>query len=117
MPVDRLAEAIAATHEIGGRRGARGVLLGPCGRRQPALVVPLRRRRRRREPAARQRPRSASSTLAVSLGGTVTGEHGIGLVKSAQLSKQLSPAAADVHRAVKRLFDPKNLLNPGKKVA
>ena len=54
---------------------------------------------------------------AISLGGTVSGEHGIGLVKSAQLSKQLSPAAVDVHRAIKQLFDPKNLLNRGKKVA
>ena len=54
---------------------------------------------------------------ALALGGSVTGEHGVGLVKSPQLRKQLSPAAADVHRAVKRLFDPKDLLNRGKKVA
>ena len=54
---------------------------------------------------------------ALALGGRVTGEHGVGLVKSPQLRKQLSPAAAAVHRAVKHLFDPKDLLNRGKKVA
>ena len=104
-------------HARGGdRRAARGVLLGSRRRRQRALVVPLRRRRRRgelRAAAAAERVFDA----AVSLGGTVTGEHGIGLVKSAQLSRQLSPGGVDVHRAVKRLFDPKNLLNRGKKVA
>ena len=54
---------------------------------------------------------------AISLGGSVTGEHGIGIVKAAQLRKQLSPAALDVHRAIKQLFDPKDLLNRGKKIA
>ena len=52
---------------------------------------------------------------AISLGGTVTGEHGVGLVKSAQLAKQLSPAALGIHHAVKQLFDPKDLLNRGKR--
>ena len=66
-------------------------------------------------------PRDAAAErvfdTALSLGGSVTGEHGVGLVKSPQLRKQLSPAAAAVHRAVKHLFDPKDLLNRGKKVA
>ena len=63
------------------------------------------------------RRRSASSTRRSRSAARVTGEHGVGLVKSPQLSKQLSPAAIDIHRAVKRLFDPKDLLNRGKKVA
>lgn len=54
---------------------------------------------------------------ALALGGSISGEHGVGLVKSPQLRKQLSPAAVEIHRAVKQLFDPKNLLNRGKKVA
>ena len=93
------------------------MLLGPRRRRQRALVVPLRRRRYRCRPAGRRGGGARVFDAALSLGGSISGEHGVGLVKSAQLQKQLSPAAVGIHRAVKQLFDPKNLLNPGKKAA
>ncbi|MFH1640313.1 MAG: FAD-linked oxidase C-terminal domain-containing protein [Chloroflexota bacterium] len=48
------------------------------------------------------------------LGGTLTGEHGIGLAKAAYLGLEHDAAALDVMRAIKRLFDPNNILNPGK---
>jgi len=62
--------------------------------------------------------RAAELLLAgvLELGGTVTGEHGLGVVKRAQLAKQLSPTELALQMAVKRAFDPKNLFNPGKKV-
>jgi FAD/FMN-containing dehydrogenase len=53
--------------------------------------------------------------LAVRVGGTVSAEHGVGWVKRGQLARQWSPAALELHDAVKQLFDPKGLLNPGKK--
>jgi glycolate oxidase subunit GlcD len=53
--------------------------------------------------------------LALRLGGTVTGEHGIGWLKRGQLEHQLGPVGYDLHLRVKQAFDPKNLLNPGKK--
>jgi FAD/FMN-containing dehydrogenase len=53
--------------------------------------------------------------LALRLGGTISGEHGIGFVKRNWLGKQLGPRAFELHNAVKRAFDPQNLLNPGKK--
>jgi FAD/FMN-containing dehydrogenase len=56
-------------------------------------------------------------SLAVELGGSVSGEHGIGWVKGGALERQWDPAALSMHEAVKRAFDPKGLLNPGKKVA
>jgi FAD/FMN-containing dehydrogenase len=55
--------------------------------------------------------------MAVRLGGTVSGEHGLGVLKNGQLRRQWSPAAVEVHRAVKRALDPRDLLNPGKKLA
>jgi glycolate oxidase len=51
---------------------------------------------------------------ALELGGTVTGEHGIGLLKRDHLATELGPVALRLHRAVKDAFDPANLLNPGK---
>ena len=52
--------------------------------------------------------------LAISLGGTLTGEHGIGLVKAAYMHLEHDPVAMAMMRAVKQAFDPLNILNPGK---
>ena len=54
---------------------------------------------------------------ALTLGGTITGEHGVGTLKRDALSRQLGPVAMDLHRQIKRLFDPDGILNPGKVVA
>ena len=48
------------------------------------------------------------------LGGTVTGEHGVGLLKLPGAAAELSPAVLAMHRAVKDALDPRGLLNPGK---
>lgn len=50
---------------------------------------------------------------ALSVGGTLSGEHGIGITKSKYLSKQLSPTSLNMMRAVKKIFDPQGILNPG----
>jgi FAD/FMN-containing dehydrogenase len=54
--------------------------------------------------------------MAIRLGGTVSGEHGVGLLKNGQLAAQWSPAAVEMHRAVKRALDPRGVFNPGKKL-
>lgn len=51
---------------------------------------------------------------ALSLGGTVTGEHGVGLLKRGGLVKELSPTVLGMHRAIKAALDPAGILNPGK---
>ena len=48
------------------------------------------------------------------LGGTVTGEHGVGLAKKAFLKRQLGDDSYELMRTVKRALDPMGLLNPGK---
>jgi glycolate oxidase subunit GlcD len=53
--------------------------------------------------------------LALRLGGTISGEHGVGWLKRGQLEHQLGEAGYDLHNRIKQTFDPKNLLNPGKK--
>jgi FAD/FMN-containing dehydrogenase len=54
-------------------------------------------------------------SLALELGGSISGEHGIGVLKRGQLRRQWAPRAVELHRSIKSAFDPKGLLNPGKK--
>lgn len=51
---------------------------------------------------------------AVKLGGTITGEHGVGLAKKPFLPDALGPVAMDIMRQIKKSFDPAGILNPGK---
>jgi len=51
---------------------------------------------------------------AIALGGTVTGEHGVGLLKRGGLAREMAPEVLAMHRAVKRALDPRGVLNPGK---
>jgi glycolate oxidase len=67
--------------------------------------------------AARDRAKIAFEeilTAALELEGTVTGEHGVGLLKRGGLSRELSPAVLEMHRAVKTALDPHHILNFGK---
>ncbi len=51
--------------------------------------------------------------LAVSLGGTITGEHGVGRLKRPWLEGQLGPEAMELNHRIKAALDPDNILNPG----
>ena len=51
--------------------------------------------------------------LAISLGGTITGEHGVGRLKKPWLAGQLGPEAMDLNRRIKAALDPDGILNPG----
>jgi glycolate oxidase len=52
--------------------------------------------------------------LAVEMGGTISGEHGIGIMKSEFLSLALTGASIDAMKRIKQALDPNNILNPGK---
>jgi glycolate oxidase len=52
----------------------------------------------------------------IAVGGTITGEHGVGVEKIDQMCLQFSAAELELFHAVKRAFDPQGLLNPGKAV-
>ena len=52
--------------------------------------------------------------IALELGGTITGEHGVGTMKMELLERELGQRSLDVHRAIKKALDPQGILNPGK---
>src|SRR5215831_422447 len=116
VPLDRLAEAIEETVAIGERHDLVSLSFGHAGDgnlHSTFLFSP-------ESDAERLRAFEACEELfavARGLGGSVSGEHGIGLLKRGQLSLQWGPRAVELHAAIKAAFDPKNLLNPGKKLA
>ena len=55
-------------------------------------------------------------TRALELGGTLTGEHGVGLLKQRWLALESGPVAQEVQQGIKAVFDPLGLLNPGKAI-
>src|SRR5207302_9655814 len=50
---------------------------------------------------------------ALSMGGTISGEHGVGTEKRQCMTKRFTPVEIAIQRAIKRVFDPDGLLNPG----
>jgi glycolate oxidase subunit GlcD len=116
VPLDRLSEAIQETVSIGARHGLQACSWGHAGdgNLHSTFLVD------RSSAAELERADRAALDLfelAVRLGGSVSGEHGIGVAKRGQLARQWPRAALDLHDRIKRTFDPKGLLNPGKKVA
>ncbi|MER5176888.1 FAD-linked oxidase C-terminal domain-containing protein [Streptomyces sp. NPDC002896] len=52
--------------------------------------------------------------LGLELGGTITGEHGVGILKKEWLAREIGPVGVEMQRAIKQTFDPLGILNPGK---
>ncbi|MFE9169602.1 FAD-binding oxidoreductase [Streptomyces kebangsaanensis] len=52
--------------------------------------------------------------LGLRLGGTITGEHGVGVLKKEWLAREIGPVGVEMQRAIKQVFDPLGILNPGK---
>jgi glycolate oxidase subunit GlcD len=116
VPLDRLGEAIEETIAIGRRHDLPACSWGHAGDgnlHSTFLVAP-------EEEGELDRAGQAAAELfelAIRLGGSISGEHGVGWVKGGKLARQWGPRAVELHAEIKRAFDPKGLLNPQKKLA
>jgi glycolate oxidase subunit GlcD len=115
VPLDRLREAIESTVAIGQANGLPACSWGHAGdgNLHSAFMVDASL------PSELERARRASRDLqrmAVGLGGSISGEHGIGWCKRGALELQLGRRELALHREVKQLFDPHGIMNPGKKM-
>jgi glycolate oxidase len=116
VPVSHLADMIEGVEKISAESGVAVGMIGHAGdgNLHPIIVID---RRDDANVAAGRRVFDAILALGLSLGGTVTGEHGVGLLKREWLETELGPVGLRVHRAIKQALDPANIMNPGKVIA
>lgn len=113
VPRSRLAEAAREIRAISARHEVPVFTLAHAadGNLHPIIVV---------DPALDRLPDAAWEAageifaLALRLGGTLTGEHGVGVLKRQWVADELGPAAHALQRRLKDAFDPYGILNPGK---
>jgi glycolate oxidase len=113
VPRGQLAEAVEEMKAAGRRHGIRVLAYGHAGDANlhcNLLFDPA-------WPGAEEAVLAAAQEIHAIVrrrGGTASGEHGVGLKKRAAMTAMLPPASRRLHFGLKRLFDPHNLLNPGK---
>ncbi|MBS0558299.1 MAG: FAD-binding protein [Proteobacteria bacterium] len=111
VPVSRLPELIARLREIAARHSIPIVNFGHAGNGNIHVnLLP----RDATEHARAQAALPEVFAAVIALGGTLSGEHGIGLAKRDFLDQALDPAALAFMRRIKAQFDPDGILNPGK---
>ncbi|MFB8249070.1 FAD-binding oxidoreductase [Streptomyces sp. NPDC055952] len=113
VPRSRLAEMLAGVDRISAEYGLTIGVVAHAGDGNTHPTVCF-------DPADPEESRRARDSfdkimaLGLELGGTITGEHGVGVLKKEWLAREIGPVGMEMQRAVKHAFDPLNILNPGK---
>ncbi len=116
VPVERLREALERFEELASRRSLHSCAWGHGGDgniHATVLVDPANSA----DMDAAEACEGELFELVAELGGSIAAEHGVGLLKRGRVALQWDDAALTMHERIKAAFDPKGLLNPGKKLA
>ena len=115
VPRSQIPQMVALTKQIGKLYDLTIAVFGHIGdgNLHPNIVCD------RRDAEMMKRVEAASHAIfdaAIELGGAISGEHGIGLLKTAYMPKSVDPTALAMMHSIKQLIDPNNIMNPGKKL-
>ncbi|MBN1276425.1 MAG: FAD-binding protein [Deltaproteobacteria bacterium] len=113
VPRSRMVELIAFLEEAGRRYGLQVPAFGHAGDGNIHVNILFDREKPGDEENARILVKELLRHV-ILLGGTITGEHGIGITKAPYLDMELSAAGIDLMSRIKKAFDPAGILNPGK---
>ncbi|KMY67733.1 hypothetical protein AAU61_07540 [Desulfocarbo indianensis] len=113
VPMSQVAPMLRGIQDIAARHRVQIATFGHAGdgNLHPQILYDAA------DPAEKERVEAAIHdlfALAVELGGTLTGEHGIGLSKAPYMDLEHNPVAMELMRSIKKVCDPNNILNPGK---
>ena len=113
LPLGKLREAVSWIHDLASELELDCYIFGHCG--DGNLHVNIMTDRRRAEDMERAMIFvKRLFTLVAGMGGTLSGEHGIGITKKDFLGLVYSPAELDLQYRIMRAMDPDNIFNPGK---
>ncbi len=113
VPRSRIPDLVARLSELSSRLGTPIVNFGHAGDGNMHVNVMTDKN----DPAEYEVARKAVDEvfrICLDLGGTLSGEHGIGTGKSAYIEKEIGKKGVDLIKRIKSAFDPNNILNPGK---
>jgi glycolate oxidase len=113
VPIPRIPDLILAVEEVARRRATAIPVIGHAGDGNFHPLVTFDAG----DPEATARAEQAFGDVmdaALALGGTITGEHGVGSLKARHLLDQLGPDVVELTRRIKQALDPAGTLNPGK---
>jgi glycolate oxidase len=115
VPRSAIPDAVAAIKEISGKYDIPIAIFGHAGdgNLHPNILFD------KRDPVQVEKMKQAAGDIfavAVQLGGTLSGEHGVGNLKMPYLEQDIGPIFINLMADIKRALDPKNILNPGKVV-
>ena len=113
VPRSAVPAMLEQVAKIGARHGVQIATIAHAGdgNLHPLIITPAG------DDAARAAAQAAFDELlaeAIAVGGTVTGEHGVGLLKRDGMLRELDPGAVAMQTAVRQALDPKGIFNPGK---
>jgi glycolate oxidase len=113
VPRTKIAPTLRFIGEVAERRGLTisNIFHAGDGNMHPIILFDARK------PGELDRARAAGEEIlkyCVEAGGSITGEHGVGMEKNELMSKQFPPETLEMMGKLKRLFDPEGRLNPGK---
>jgi glycolate oxidase len=115
VPLTKIADLVLEVEKIAAKNELTIAVFGHAGdgNLHPTIVFP------HGDEAAAKRAAIAFSEIveaAQSMGGTTSGEHGVGSIKRELAAKEMSPRVRELQVQIKSIFDPQNILNPNKKL-
>jgi len=114
VPRSKLPEALAGIYAIGEKYGFQVPCFGHAGDGNIHVNVMVKDKDNEKEMADGHQAIEDIFQFVVDMGGTLSGEHGIGTSKAPFMSIAFNEAEMNLFRSIKKAFDPKNILNPSK---
>jgi len=113
VPISKLPEALRRAKEISDKWGVYTIFIGHIGdgNMHPVFCVDVADPK---EVDKALKCYEEICRMVLSLGGTIAAEHGIGIVKSKLIEEECGGKAMEIMKAIKRVFDPNNIMNPDK---
>ncbi len=116
VPRIHLSEAIKEYRKVAERYGLLVAIFGHIGDGNLHVNLLYDKKDKKEEERA-ERAVDEIFEITLRYNGSITGEHGVGLTKKKFLEYQFGPVGMEILKGIKRIFDPKNLFNPGKVIA